>query len=205
LQEELRGIEPLLEGAPQRRNAATVIVEYTEALMNPSDSTMSFAGLPGFSKLKDEYLDYVRYSSQQVLEKIGGKVNDNNFENTCAVRLSRTLNYNSIKLPPPSQSGGMSVVSGADGNWYAFRVNELQDWLLKTVGNPTFDSPKEAGVPFDKNLVSQLNGIIKFNIRFSDATGHLDLWDGRSFTSEQAQIAQDYWSKATRISIWATQ
>jgi len=173
--------------------------------MNPSDSAMSFAGLPAFSKLKDEYPDYVRYSSQQVLEKIGGKVKENNFENTCAVRLSRTLNYNSLKLPPPSQSGGMSVVSGADGNWYAFRVNELQDWLLKTIGTPTFDSPKEAGAPFDKNLVSQLNGIIKFNIRFSDATGHLDLWDGRSFTSEQAQIAQDYWSKATRISVWATQ
>ena len=116
-------IEPLLEGAPQRRKAATVIVEYTKTLMNPSDSAMSFAGLPAFSKLKDEYPDYVRYSSQQVLEKIGGKVKENNFENTCAVRLSRTLNYNSLKLPPPSQAGGMSVVSGADGNWYAFRVN----------------------------------------------------------------------------------
>jgi Type VI secretion system (T6SS), amidase effector protein 4 len=173
--------------------------------MNPSDSTISFAGLPGFSKLKDEYPDYVRYSSQQVLEKIGGKVKENNFENTCAVRLSRTLNYNALKLPPPSQAGSMKVVSGADGNWYAFRVSELHDWLLKTIGNPVFDLPKESDTSFDKNRISQLTGIIMFKIAFRDATGHLDLWDGRSFTSEQAQIARDYWSKATRISVWATQ
>ena len=49
---------------------------------------------------------------------------------------------------------------------------------------------------------SRYKGIIGFNIKFSDATGHLDLWDGNHFTSEKKNEGTDYWERATRIWIW---
>jgi hypothetical protein len=46
-----------------------------------------------------------------------------------------------------------------------------------------------------------MRGIIGFDIRFSDATGHLDLWDGSTFSSEY-NMSKDYWTAATLISLW---
>jgi hypothetical protein len=92
--------------------------------------------LPPFADLKREYPDYVHYTSSEVLAMIGGKVQANNFINTCAVRLSRTLNYNSLELPAPSASGAMSVVSGADKKWYSFRVRDTRTWLNQRIPSP---------------------------------------------------------------------
>lgn len=161
------------------------------------------AALPSFAKLQKEYYDYVNYSSTQVLDLIGGKVKINAFVNTCAVRMSRTLNYNSIALPGPSSSGSMSVVSGADKKWYAYRVRDLSPWLTRTLTKPSFDLSKKQGDAFDKSSISKLRGIIGFDINFGDATGHLDLWDGSFFTSEKAgHLSTDYWQAATRIWVW---
>lgn len=161
------------------------------------------AALPSFPKLKAEYLDYVNYTSQQVLDKIGGKVKVNKFTNTCAVRLSRTLNYNNLKLPGPKKFAGLAVVSGDDKKWYAFRVREIRKWLIHKLGQPKYDYKKKAGEDFDKNDISTYKGIIGFDIQFSDATGHLDLWDGSYFTSEKkGGLTVDYWKSATRIWIW---
>lgn len=161
------------------------------------------ATLPSFAKLQAEYFDYVHYTSAQVLQAIGGKVQINAFANTCAVRMSRALNYNSIPLPGPSSSGSMSVVSGADKKWYAFRVRDLSPWMSRKLTKPNFEISKKQGDPFDKTTISKLRGIIGFDIHFDDATGHLDLWDGTFFTSEKAgHLSTDYWQAATRIWIW---
>ena len=158
------------------------------------------AVLPSFMKLKQEYLDYVTYSSPQVLSTIGGKVKVNNFANTCAVRLSRTLNYNSLELPGPNKFAGLNVVSGDDKAWYAFRVRELRPWLMQKLSRPRFNVNKKAGDAFDKKDIAKYKGIIGFDIRFSDATGHLDLWDGSFFTAEKkGGLTVNYWESATRI------
>lgn len=161
------------------------------------------ADLPSFMKLKEEYLDYVNYTSSQVLDKIGGKVKINDFQNTCAVRLSRTLNYNSLELPKPGEFDGLNVVSGNDKKWYAYRVREIRKWLMGRLSAPKFDLSKQAGDAFDKKNISQYKGIIGFDIQFSDATGHLDLWDGSDFTAEKkGGLTPDYWKSATRIWVW---
>ena len=162
------------------------------------------AVLPTYASLLKAYPDYVNFTSPQVLKLIGGKVEINNFTNTCAVRLSRTLNYNSIELPGPSSAGSMNVVSGKDKKWYAYRVRELRTWLTQQLNQPIFDHSKKQGEDFDKSSIKNYQGIIGFDINFSDATGHLDLWDGSQFTSEKKGLDQDYWKIATRIWIWKT-
>ena len=64
-----------------------------------------------------------------VKKSIGGAVDADWVTNTCAVRMSRGLNYS--KLPVPAAFSGMHTVKGADGKHYAFRVRELRLWLPK--------------------------------------------------------------------------
>jgi hypothetical protein len=157
------------------------------------------AQLPAWTPLWDEYPDYINFSSPAVKQMIGGSVNSAMITNTCAVRLSRTLNYNQLKLP--GNFPDLNYVKGADGLRYAYRVREIRRWMISKLGQPKFDKKKSEGDSFDKALLKDLKGIIGFDISFSDATGHLDLWDGAIFTSEH-QMSRDYWTAATRIWVW---
>jgi hypothetical protein len=160
------------------------------------------SGLHSYVALWNEYPDYVNYPKpEDVKAFVGGAVNDDWIENTCAIRMSRTLNYNGF--PIPSSFSGLHTVKGGDGKRYAFRVRELRPWLVHRFGKPDFDVNKKAGEDFDKSGLSSIQGIIGFDIHFADATGHLDLWDGSSFTHEY-QTSGEYWAGATRISVWET-
>jgi hypothetical protein len=134
-----------------------------------------------------------------VKKLIGGNVDDEWIKNTCAIRLSRALNENGF--PIPGKFAGLHTVKGGDGKRYAFRVVELHKWLDHVLGQSDFDLKKKAGDAFDKGALAAFKGIIGFDIHFSDATGHLDLWDGSVFTHEY-QTSGEYWTQATRIWLW---
>jgi hypothetical protein len=85
---------------------------------------------------------------------------------------------------------------------YCYRVREIRRWLISKIGQPQLDFKKKQGEDFDKKRRLEGNkGIIGFDIRFDDATGHLDLWDGAKFSSEH-KMSRDYWKAATRIWLW---
>lgn len=158
------------------------------------------AQLPSWTPLWDEYPDYKDYASAVVKQMIGGQVNSPMITNTCAVRLSRTLNYNNLKLP--GNFPDLNYVKGADGLRYAYRVREIRRWLISKLGQPKFEQKKKEGDPFDKTLIKDTKGIIGFDIHFTDATGHLDLWDGVLFSAEHTKLTRDYWLSSTRIWLW---
>lgn len=158
------------------------------------------AVLHSYSALWDEYPDYINYpDSKEVKQLIGGNAAGDWITNTCAIRLSRTLNYNAV--PIPARFAGLNTVKGGDGKRYAFRVREMHEWLGFTLGKPDVDVRKKTGAKFDKTSIASLRGIIGFDIQFSDATGRLDLWDGTQFSSEH-QTTKDYWQTATRVWLW---
>jgi hypothetical protein len=158
------------------------------------------ANLHSYSALWDAYPDYGNYPTpESVKTLVGGDVDDDWIKNTCAIRLSRTLNYNG--LPIPATFAGLHTVKGGDGKRYAFRVRELHGWLDHVLGDPDFDVTKKQGDAFDKTQLASLKGIIGFDIHFADATGHFDLWDGSVF-SDEAQAIHNYWTMATRIWLW---
>lgn len=154
-----------------------------------------------YSALWDQYPDYQNFpDSADVKKMIGGNVDAAWITNTCAIRLSRALNYNAIPLP--GNFAGLATVKGGDGKRYAFRVREMDPWLRFALGKPSFDIKKKAGAAFDKTAIAATSGIIGFEIRFADATGHFDLWDGGQFSSEY-QTSKSYFTEATRIWVWA--
>jgi hypothetical protein len=161
------------------------------------------AQLHTYIALWNEYPDYLNYPKpDDVKTYIGGSVDADWIANTCAIRMSRALNYNDV--PVPGNFAGLNTVKGGDGKRYAFRVRELHIWLAHALGAPDFDVKKKAGETFDQTTLSALKGIIGFDIHFSDATGHFDLWDGTTFTHEY-QTTGEYWSQATRIWLWKAQ
>ncbi|MCC6492600.1 MAG: type VI secretion system amidase effector protein Tae4 [Pirellulales bacterium] len=155
---------------------------------------------PTWLQFWNAYPDYRTYpDSAAVKKEIGGGVDAAYITNTCAIRLSRGLNESGV--PIPGNFAGLAKVKGADGKYYALRVAEMRKWLPQALGNPDFDLTKKKGDAFDKSKIAAMKGIIAFDIQFSDATGHLDAWDGTSFSSEYK--VDDYWTPATRITLWS--
>jgi len=117
---------------------------------------------------------YPKGSADDVFNLIGGKVQANNFANSCTIRVSRSLNYSGdpVDFIPPNLT-----VSGKDRKWYIYRVTELIKYLTKKYGKP--DLVVE-GAPYESKF-SGKKGIIVFDVdAWDDASGHATLWNGVS-------------------------
>ncbi len=82
--------------------------------------------LPSFAMLLDNYPHEGGPEVPKAL--IGGDVNAAWIHDTCAIGMSRALNYSGFPLPARGKSK-MCVLKGGDGLWYAIRVAELKHWL----------------------------------------------------------------------------
>jgi hypothetical protein len=154
------------------------------------------ATLPDFAALRGNYPDG---DPEKVKSSIGGKVHADWITNTCAIRMSRALNYSGVHIPIHQE--GLSVLSGADGLWYAFRMRELKKWLEATFGEPNIEKVQPAGGQITRQSFAGMHGIVAFDIEFDDASGHLDLWDGTSYI-HQSTDPRDYFTMATKVGLW---
>jgi hypothetical protein len=109
-------------------------------------------------------------------EKIGGKVGLNIangiFANACPIRISYMLNYSGFRIARPI--AGYSAVSGADRKWYLFRVREMMDYLAATFGEADVTISDPAPV----DLLGMQGIMVVRGSGWSDASGHVTLWDG---------------------------
>ena len=155
---------------------------------------------PDFQKLWD---NYPTGTSDEAKKLIGGAVNAAWITNTCAIRLSRCFNKEgTLKLPvsytfanvkhPPK----LNTVKGGDGMRYAYRVAEMLKFLQEKLGKPQLRILKKRGDPMPEAFKGK-KGIIVFNdCGWSDATGHVDLWNG------EACVGKAYWSEAKEVYLW---
>lgn len=134
--------------------------------------------------------------SKELVELVKRAPDD--WENTCAARMSYALNRSGIKLP---STGGYSL-KGEDGFRYWMRVKELKDYMSKRFSNPDISyNPKQIQNITENrrsklkdemiekvNLVqseflpkiSNKKGIIVFDVvGWGNASGHFTLWDGK--------------------------
>ena len=126
---------------------------------------------------------------------IGGEVNVAMVTDTCAVRMSRALNYSGFPIPARGHSK-MYVLQGADKMWYALRVAELKAWLQTQLGPPQV-APRR-GKKIDMADYTGTKGILALKIHYAArpgettaAAGHIDLWDGNQFAGEFSQQGQE--------------
>lgn len=122
---------------------------------------------------------------------------------TCAVRVSRSLNYAGVRIPAKVKlKTGVTMLTfrGADDRAYALRVVELAQWLREMFGPPiATDShvdPKR-GVSYRK--FQGRSGIIVFYSGTGGGVyfgGHIDLWDG-----ERPRNAT-YFRETSKVQLW---
>ena len=148
--------------------------------------------LPDFDKLWD---NYPRGTPEEVKIGIGGNVNAAWITNICAIRLSRAFNKSGEDIPRNFK--GLNTVRGRDGKRYAFRVREFEKFMTAMFGPPTIKhvyKKKGGKVP---DSIRNTRGIVLFDVRdWSDATGHLTLWDGSSCAD------RCYFEVARKIRFW---
>lgn len=159
------------------------------------------------AKFADMRREYPQGMSAWVKKRIGGEV-DQDFLglNTCAIRMSRVLNYVGLRI---SRSSEYYTIKGGDGMYYMPRVKDMDKWLRKNVGAPTVHAGANSMAKFKGK-----KGIILFVIDvFTDgATGHVDLWDGKEMIEwrhrndfTKLPRAEWYFQHARSASLWEFQ
>lgn len=156
--------------------------------------------LPSFGVLATLYPDYWRYPSPKSVQTLtGGETADPDITNTCAIRMSHAMNGAGVVVPPTW--GRVTNRRGANRRYYIIRVTDLRTFLESRLGPPTIDLRPRGGRSVDRGEVAGYKGVIAFDIGFTDATGHFDLWYGDRFSHEQS-AGKDYFALASRVSLW---
>lgn len=142
--------------------------------------------LPDFEMMWKAFPDHDLYPTLRSLHTfIGGNLKDNidtpgfgENGNTCAVRMSRALNYGKLPISAKRVSTlKIQTMTGADKKLYIFRVRDMKKYLANVL--PI--TPKKVTADFGTAFAKE-RGIISFDIDgWSDASGHLALWNGESF------------------------
>ena len=92
----------------------------------------------------------------------------------------------------PNSYLGLHTVTGGDGKLYAYRVREMRSYLEAKFGGPKLHvSGPEAFL-----AATNKRGIIMFEVRWRDATGHFDMWNGK-----QARL-KAHFSEARSVLMW---
>ena len=176
--------------------------------------------LPPFSDLEKYYLKYgIDYpnggiTSQEFANIVGGKVKFNidlyekrvrnnlsiqGFGNTCALRISHTLNENGHYLP----SKPYQASSSSKKRWYIYRVMDLDKFLTNNYEEADVIVNKTSSKPIsDLNFLGK-KGIIIFDTRgtWTDATGHATLWNGQKRLGGNYE-SDFYFEKSKTVKLW---
>lgn len=153
-------------------------------------------------------------SPEKMYSSIGGAVYTNGYtgpeSNTCAVRLSKALNYSGVTIPNiPGQT-----FKGADNKYYFLAAYKINIWMRKTFGtNPATSSTPlnlnhysytqaQAGVNGENlpGLLLRKKGIYSiYSSDFSWASGHADLLNPDATCANECHFAD---APIARLDIW---
>lgn len=161
------------------------------------DQSTPVKKLPPSKIIKAKFSEVSKLSPAAVYKKIGGLVyknyqsNPKDFANACALRLSYAFNMcgDDYKIPfSKGKTGSGDTDSDGVKEWYYYKVNDMVDYL-----NDTFGSSQKTTI----DDIQGKQGIISFSdCNWSDATGHLDIWDGNTC------IGEDHEDACSTINFW---
>ena len=141
---------------------------------------------PDFKMMWLAFPDHIKYPTLRDLHTFIGGTLAKNIDvpgfgvngNTCAARMSRALNYGNMPVSAElTKSLKISTMVGDDGKHYIFRVRDMKKYLASALDITPIKVTKD----FDKAFAGQ-QGILSFDVKgWSDASGHVALWNGHEF------------------------
>lgn len=157
-------------------------------------NTTTIGDASEFQSLWSAHQEVALLSVEQVGDYLGGKVEMNIdagiFTNACAIRLSHAFNEATDGNLPKIPYIEGAVSSDVEQDWHLFRVNDTRTFMESNFGPPNIVSDDPA------DFYGQ-QGVIAFQVdQWSDATGHVDLFDGAECGTGC------YWAEASQIEMW---
>ena len=141
---------------------------------------------PNFLLAWAAYPDHKRYRTLATLHHFIGGTLQQNIEtpgfsplgNTCAVRMSRALNYGAMPINAKiTRRLKIPTMTGGDGKLYIYRVAALKLYLQEALGATPIKVFKDFDTAFHGT-----RGIVAFDIAgWQSSSGHIALWDGKQF------------------------
>ncbi len=166
---------------------------------------------PTLAHLWANFPDHIKYPDLKSLYTMLGGAAAKNIDspgfgpkgNTCASRLSVAFNKSGAPINAViAKSAGASTLSASDGARVIYRVAEFRKYLLSTLGKPTVDDKS----PYDSAFKGK-SGIIAFAVNWSNATGHIALWNGAAYREPQHDNYATYVAppniRTSRAEFWA--
>ena len=121
--------------------------------------------------------NYPLMAKAQFYQSLAGQwptlVNDPNYNNTCATRMSVALTKSGVPILPQYKEG----MTGA-GDALIIKVKTMGDFMNSMFGPSYWGISKQVGANV---AIPNTTGIIAYHVAWSDATGHFDLWTGQGF------------------------
>lgn len=144
--------------------------------------------------------------SKQVYELVGGhmwdahKIGNPNYQNACAIRISRALNYSGKPIPIfKNKIGAQKSEKGKDNLNYILDASSLLAYMLKSYSdNPPLHLVNKTPVEYLKALKGKwgIYIMIPKNSSSFGASGHAD------FFSQTGCLSMCYFSDAAEIYFW---
>lgn len=135
-------------------------------------------------------------------QQIGGLVDRGWIKNTCAIRMSRSLNAGGHDIP--RSFPGLNTIRGGDGKRYAYRVAELRKYFVHRYGDPDIKHANPGnGGPVPPSFQG-VKGVLMLDVRtWSDATGHWTIWDGSKCRDTHVPKTNEcYFGLAREVWLW---
>lgn len=124
--------------------------------------------------------NYPTQSKEQLYSELKGEwpslINNDNYNNTCAIRLSIALLKSGINIPDQYRE----AISGENDN-LIIKVKTMSRFLTDTLDAPFWGMSKQPGQTLNLATTVPGLGILAYHVKWTNATGHFDLWDGQRF------------------------
>ena len=103
----------------------------------------------------------------------------------------------------PIDREGNETVSGGDQNWNYYRVKSLEPFIEEQFGPPTLEETMSSPLSGPPTSFEGKTGVVSFEVdQWSDATGHITLWDGEKCINEGPGRRDCYWEESSSVKLW---
>lgn len=130
-------------------------------------------------------------------EYLGGMwpslVDDPNYKNTCAIRMSVALKRVGVKIPKSFREG-----MEGDGSPLIIKVSTMDSFITQLLGAPSWSRSKKRG---EEIAPPSQTGIITYRENWGLATGHFDLWTGTDFVGPAGNFSD--MTDSHYVALWA--
>ncbi len=141
-------------------------------------------------------------TKHELFERLGGGwpalVGNNNYDNTCTVRLSVAL-IEAGQLIPSDLAQSDGGHKDAQGRHMIIKVPTAKRLLERLLGPSTWGTSKAIGADIGDGLIPAWTGVLLYLVPNSDANGHVDLWNKDRCTID---CHNTYARAASSVELW---